>query len=68
MRLCRGWMTCSRARRNEDWGTGCSHATLHEGSNICFRPCDNGEHTICMELEEGLNENLWDVADMQTTV
>jgi len=44
-------MTCSRARPGEDpWG--CSHAHLHAGSDICFTPCSNGDHTICMEVKD----------------
>ena len=61
MRLCRGWMTCSRARPGEDpWG--CSHAHLHAGSDTCFTPCSNGDHTICMEVRDA---NLPKLDDMR---
>lgn len=53
MRLCRGWMTCIRARNDPDLHPGfrCSHASLHKGSDVCFTPCSNGDKTICMEVD-----------------
>lgn len=61
MRLCRGWMTCPRARKNQEWGDACAHASLHTGSNICFRKCYNGDKTICMEVGDATLSRMDDL-------